>query len=297
MYESYLGSPREIARAWAEEFGFPLAPDDRDDLPQVAQFLAVEQKAEFPPSAFRRYVRDALWKRYSAELPETIRSDPDAPINDVIAAIGAKRRTNPADPHRVLAELGLPVYITTSPGNLLFEALKAAGRDPKTEISRWNEDSLDAPSIFRSDPSYEPSPEQPLIYHVYGHFDHPGSLVLTEDDYFDYLIGLTKNQDLIPTHVITRLTKSSLLFLGFQMDDWIFRVLFRTIMSQEGGTARRRFAHVAVQLDPGSGRNISQSGARRYLEKYFRGADVDVYWGRVDDFAADLQQKIKGNGR
>jgi hypothetical protein len=238
-----------------------------------------------------------LLKRYDADLPEDIRGNPEAPIHAVIAAIGAKRRENPADPHRVLAELGLPVYITTSPGNLLFEALKAAGRDPKTEISRWNEDSLDAPSIFESDPSYVPSAEQPLIYHVYGHFDYPGSLVLTEDDYFGYLIGLTKNLELIPTPVMKRLAKSSLLFLGFQTDDWIFRVLFRTIMSLEGGTARRRFAHVAVQLDPGGGRNISQSGARRYLEKYFRGSDVDVYWGRIEDFAAELQQKIKGTGR
>ncbi|XCN72347.1 MAG: hypothetical protein Q3M24_18895 [Candidatus Electrothrix aestuarii] len=38
------------------------------------------------------------------------------------------------------------------------------------------------------------------------------------------------------------------MFLGFQLDDWSFRMLFRLIMSLEGGARRKRLAHAAVQI-------------------------------------------------
>ena len=39
------------------------------------------------------------------------------------------------------------------------------------------------------------------MYHLFGVHDEPDSLVLTEDDYFDYLIGVTTNKELIPIAV------------------------------------------------------------------------------------------------
>ena len=40
LTEFLLGSRREIAQRWAEKYQFPMAVHQRDDLPQVAQFLA-----------------------------------------------------------------------------------------------------------------------------------------------------------------------------------------------------------------------------------------------------------------
>ena len=60
--------------------------------------------------------------------------------------------------------------------------------------------------------------------------------MVAEDDFFDYLIGITSNKDLIQPVVRRARTDSALLFLGFQLDDWDFRVLFRSIMGQEGRT-------------------------------------------------------------
>jgi hypothetical protein len=34
------------------------------------------------------------------------------------------------------------------------------------------------------------------VYHVFGHLRNPDSIVLTEDDNFEYLIGVTKNNDM-----------------------------------------------------------------------------------------------------
>ena len=49
------------------------------------------------------------------------------------------------------------------------------------------------------------------------------------------------------------LTESALMFLGFRLDERDFRVLYRSLMSSEVGTAARSIRHVAVQIDPEEG--------------------------------------------
>src|SRR5262249_155807 len=44
LTDALIGSRREIAQRWAETFHFPMAPHNCEDLPQVAQFLAINQK-------------------------------------------------------------------------------------------------------------------------------------------------------------------------------------------------------------------------------------------------------------
>jgi hypothetical protein len=184
----------------------------------------------------------------------------------------------------VLADLPLPIYITTDFSNLLAEALQAADKKPQVELCRWNDEIELIPSIYDTEPTYRPDAQRPLVYHLFGHVKEPASLLLTEDDYFDYLIGVTSNKDLIPVAVRRALTDTALLFLGFQMDDWNFRVFFRSIMSQEGRGRRRGYAHVAAQIDPEKGRMLKPERARQYLERYFQDADISIYWGSPEDF-------------
>ena len=53
-------------------------------------------------------------------------------------------------------------------------------------------------SVFESEPGFVPTVERPLVYHVFGQLDVPESLVITEDDYDDFLVGITENRALIP---------------------------------------------------------------------------------------------------
>jgi len=165
------------------------------------------------------------------------------------------------------------------------------------ELCRWNEYVAMLPSVYDDDPGYRPTEQNPLIYHLFGHLKEPDSVVLTEDDYFDYLIGVTRDKDLIPPIVRRALADTALLFLGFRMEDWDFRVLFRSLMSQEGRRRRSRYAHVAVQIDPEEGRIQEPERARRYLESYFQGADISIYWGSVFDFVRELQERWEGSGK
>jgi len=196
------------------------------------------------------------------------------------------------EPHRVLAGIPLPIYITTDFSTLLTDALVAVGKEPQVRIYPWWTDDVEPlPAIYKYEPGYQPNVQQPLVYHLFGHLQKPDSLVLTEDDYFDFLIHVTRNKKLVPPVVLRALADTALLFLGFRMDDWDFRVLFRSIMSQEGRGRRKRYAHVAVQIDPEESRTLEPERAHRYLESYFEDADISIYWGSVDDFVQELQRR------
>jgi hypothetical protein len=288
LTESLLGSRQKIARRWADTHHFPMSPYDQEDLPQVAQFLAVNQDDMFPRTELLEYLKQELFKHYSPQLE----ANPQTGLDELMAQVGRLCRQNPADPYRVLAELNLPIYINTNVGNLLEEALKAAGKEPVVEICRWHKDIEWLPSIYDQEPGYRPTVSRPLVYQLFGRLTEPESLVLTEDDYFDYLIGVTKNDALIPPVVRRSLVDGALLFLGFRLDDWDFRVLFRSIISREGSQRRNRYAHVAAQIDPEGGRILEPEGARRYLESYFQGTDISIYWGSAEDFIKELKEKL-----
>jgi hypothetical protein len=205
----------------------------------------------------------------------------------------------------VLASLPCPVYFTTNSDNLLADALQEASKEPQVELCRWNEqrepgeddegDEGERPRSVLDDKDYRPSPGRPLVYHLFGHMREKDTdlVVLTEDNYFDYLIGVHKNRVAIPKKVLKVLVNSGLLFLGFQMEDWSFRVLFRHIMSLEGGRLRNqpRYHHVAVQIDPEAGRIMEPELARRYLESFFHDAKITIYWGKIERFVEELRQQ------
>ena len=290
LTETLLGSRREIARRWAETYHFPMAPHECEELPQVAQYLAIDQDPMFPRESLMDYLRQELFHRYGNMLPETVRK---APLDDLIRTVGAQRlEHDPAKSYRILAELPFPMYINTNPSHLLADALTTAGKEPRVELCRWS-DYIEYPSIYEEEPDYQPDEQHPLVYHLFGRFEDLESVVLTEDDYFDYLLGVARNNDLIPADVRRALADTALLFLGFQMNDWNFRVLFRSIMSREGGGRRKRYAHVAAQITPEEGRILEPERARRYLEKYFQDARISIYWGSADDFVQELHQHWK----
>ena len=291
LYEPMLGAPREIAQRWSEAYHYPMATHERESLPQVAQYLTINQYRQAPYDELIEYLESYIQERYQAELPPEL-SKQRARLDELVSAVGQQRRaTLPAEPYKVLAQLPLPIYISTNPDNLLRDALLEAGRDPQVVLCPWNEYIEQVETVYDREPDYFPTPERPLVYHLFGELDNPNSVVLTEDDYFDFLIGVTSNKDLIPTAVRRALADTALLFLGFQMDDWNFRVLFRSILSQQGGGRRDRYAHIAAQIEPDEGRILEPGRARRYLENYFaKGADISLYWGSAEDFISELNQ-------
>ena len=298
MLESLVGDLRDLTRSWAEAHGFPGAWIQEEDLPRVAQFLSVVQADEYlRTTLFVGGLRERIAERIARLLGQQAlksRVMDATPIDELVRRCGREQRRRDAnDPHRVIASLPLPIYITANPDDLLFDALIEAGKAPQREFCRWTSRADFPPGIYQQEPGFEPTVQRPLVYYLFGHLSDLVSVVLTMDDYLDHLLAVSQDQELIPRLVRGALAKRALLFLGFRSDDWDFRALFRFIVSQPGGEARRRFAHVAAQLEPDEGRLPSPERARQYLEQCFGHENVTIYWGTVERFAADIAARYR----
>ena len=318
LVATVLGSPIDIARRWAERYDFPMAPHERDSLPQVAQYLAYHESRNFLHRELGEHIREFLLHTYSDKLSGLGKNGGKRlRLNDLISQIGrVLRQEDEHDPLHMLAALPFPIYVTTNRDNLLFDALQDAGKQPKMEICRWAvfEEQLDAwpKSVFAAavgQEPYAPTVMKPLVFHLFGHMSYPETLVLAEDDYFDFLIGVNKNRratygsrerdvsvEPFPQAIVRALSKRGLLFLGFDVSDWEFRTLFRSILAQEVRRGMKSHASVSVQLEPGEGEFLEPQGARSYIEDYFRPYALDVYWGSAKDFAMQLHDQWRRNG-
>jgi len=252
---------REIARKWAQEYHYPL--EDTSDLARVAQFLAVEYDPMFPKEEILRLFENVAPPDFAA----------------------------PDEPHGVLADLPLPVYMTTNYDGFMVRALKNRNKDPKRELCRWNKYIKGQSSVF--DRGFHPTVANPVVFHLHGHDGLPESLVLAEDDYLDFLVNISRDTELLPPRIQEALTGASLLFIGYRLADWSFRVLFRGLVAPMELSLRRISVTVQLPPKPANGSESTRQRAQAYLDKYFDKIDVRVYWGTAREFSAELRKRWK----
>ena len=143
-----LGS--QIAQEWAEQYDYPL--EDSRNLARVAQYLAVERDPQFPKEEFVKRIQ-------ASKAPDFRELD---------------------EPHAMLAELPLPIYMTTNYDGYMLQALQRRLRDAQQEMCRWNPFIQDLPSIFGTGSSFEPTPATPLVFHLHGYSPVSESLEILE---------------------------------------------------------------------------------------------------------------------
>ncbi len=262
-----LGS--QLARSWAEEFKYPL--EDSYDLAKVAQFLAVDGD----PAFLKQQVEEKLKNKPAPDFRE------------------------PDQPHRMLADLDLPLYLTTNYDDYMYDALASRGKMPQREICHWKTGIKElAPTVFGGE--YTPSSAEPLVFHLHGFIEQAETLVLTEDDYLEFLVTFSRegngNDQFLPDIVRTNLATTSLLFVGYSLADWNFRVLLRSLLKAFDKSPKTK--SIAVQFAPPAV-DKSENGVKRamdYLDKYFSSisnkVEVHVFWGDAHDFARQLRARM-----
>jgi hypothetical protein len=244
----------EIAKKLADEFDYPLS--DREDLVKVSQYVAVQ----FDPL----YPKDVIIKHFKEAAPPDFKA--------------------PDEPHGLLADLPIPIFMTTNYDDFMVRALKIRYKDPKRELCRWTALIKDQQSIFDSQADFKPTVANPVVFHLHGHNEVPESMVLTEDDYLEFLANIARDQTLLPSRIQTALSNSTMLFIGYSMADWNFRVLF------QGLRPSMKFMSIAV-LKPPDDSNQSRQKAQEYLDKYYKAMDLRVYWGTAREFASELRRR------
>jgi hypothetical protein len=240
-----------IASAWAQEYNYP--GDNPKSLIEVAQYLAIQ----FDPI----YPKEKILKELDGVAP------PDFNAVD--------------EPHGLLADLPLPIYLTTNYDHFMELALKSRGRDPRSDFCRWNRWIENEPGGFDQDEVWRPTIDNPLVFHLHGH-TIPESIVLTEDDYLSFL-GNMSDQRRLPARIHVALSGNTCLFIGYRLADWNFRVLFHGISQRSG------FRSIAVLKPPGDDDLALRQ--REYLAHYYENEYVEVYWGTAREFAAELRER------
>ncbi|APR86681.1 hypothetical protein A7982_12030 [Minicystis rosea] len=162
MLESMVGDLRDQTRSWAEAHGFPGAPMEEEDLPHVAQFLSVVQADEYLRNTLfvgglRTRVQDRLARLCGTQGPLGRRVRDATPLDALVRRCGRETRAlDASEPHRVLAALPLPIYLTTNPDDLLFDALVEEGKDPQWDFCRWTTRAELPKASIKSSPASRP---------------------------------------------------------------------------------------------------------------------------------------------
>lgn len=278
----------DLARALAREHGYPLADDDR--LARVAQYVATIDDVRLRKSLVRHLV--AGFNRRLGRSPD--RSDRQESLSQATKAAEWAKLSLELDEteiHHQLADLGLPLYLTTNFDNFMTLALAAKGRRARRETVGWHRPVGRAAAHPYHDFDPSATTAEPVVLHLYGTDEDLFSMVVTEDDHLDYLARLARDHEhLLPTSVGEALARNTLLFLGFRLDDMELKVILRGLLPAFDQARWRRY-HVAVQIDESARDPASVALVRRYFQKYFGGSQIDVYWGDTRQFVTDLHAR------
>jgi hypothetical protein len=290
-----------LAPAYAEYTGYTL--DDRENLPRMARFYKLQRQREaqaegrdFTASDLRAdffdFVKNFIYAHAEAAgadedlLAEAEAQYAGSTVTEFAGLLGYPRLDGgAADPLQVLANLPFRVLLTTSPYTFLETALAKAGKSPRTAVIRWRKDLRDLIDGAIPDvPTGEDPARFPLVCHLFGLESATNSLVLTEDDYLEFLVDVNlargeNTRDSVPSPVRKALS-GDLLVLGFSLNSWAFRALYAGLIKSDDARAEKR--GICVQLPP-------SEAEKAYLHDYLqREAHFEVAWQPLDEYAAGL---------
>ena len=195
-----------LARALAEKAGPAAANINSDDFRHAAQVFLSSGGAD--------------------------RVDLELAVRDFFAPLAQET----TDLHRRLAELPFSLCVNTTHDRFLANAFKAVGKTPQLGYYNFRKPSITT--------ALNASPKNPLVFNLYGDLDDPDSLVLTENDLLDFLVGVIKNAPPLPSYVTARFSApdTSFLFLGFGFQRWYVRILLHVLQA-----ARHRYRSLALE--------------------------------------------------
>ncbi len=286
-----LGGHANLVNKYKEHIKYPL--EKKGTLPQLIQFKNVTDgemaEAWDLEADYMNFVKNRLFDIAEADnVPEDILAEVEDEFDDITFSEFSERLNYPKlddgqnNPLLLLANFSLPIYLTTSYHGYIEDALRKAGKTPRTEICRWHKGLESIPSVLTDD--YEPSVHEPLVYHLHGFDEHPESLVLTEDNYLEYLVAISefrsREGDRIAGRVRQALAESALILLGYSLRSWDFRTLFWGLIKQRP----RQPKSVSVQLKRNSDEEL-------YLKEYLGKAKFEVYWGDILSYLKELHQE------
>jgi hypothetical protein len=280
-----LPRPEELAGELAAKFHYPFL--DNTSLPRVTQFIGTidnrQLRKQLLAVQVERFRKQMGLPTASGEMSSTL-----SQVAESTNWASTSLERFESEIHHQLADLELPLYITTNTDNFMTLALRAKVGKARREVVPWR-----AASMQRPDLNPPASPDDPVVLHLFGTDDDLLSMVLTEDDHLDYMARMSHDYEFfLPASVNARLAQTTLLFLGYRLEDLDFKIIMRGLLTHLNLQAWDML-HVAVQLEVGQRDEAKEREMIGYFQKYFANARIEVYWGNTHQFMSDLWARWK----
>jgi len=190
---------------------------------------------DFPNESTGNLMRVALAYELSTSRGEL--------VDEIEYAVKDGKSPSPA--LSALAKLDFSLIITTNYDQLFEQALIAAGKEPRVSVYKPSADA-------ETDELLDPTAQSPIIYKLHGDIAERESLVVTDEDYIQFVMRMAdKGQyDPIPLSLKAPLTTWSTLFVGYSLIDYNLRLLLKTLRSKIDAANLKPMFSVDYHPDP-----------------------------------------------
>jgi hypothetical protein len=271
--EKYLPKGWELAEYLAQRFHYPVNvagcpdPSCHLDLARVSQYGATLLD-EGP-------LYDELRLVFGPKFPPTT-------VHMFLAGLRAPQAARPEDRHML--------FVTTNYDDLIEQALGKGNFD----LVFYDADARPRPMFWHAGPgvaaqpirepgiyAYEFFKDRPVVLKVHGTIDRDDadreSFVITEDQYIEYL-SEEPMEKLLPPRLLQKMREMHhLLFLGYSLRDWNFRVFLRRLKREP----RERYRSWAVLL-----------GADDVEKRFWGQNGVDIVNVDLGTYVNQLRQEL-----
>ena len=130
---------------------------------------------------------------------------------------------------RGLAKLDFPLTVTTNYDSFFEDSLKAHHKSPDVRVYEPKPNTASPTADLGSI-----SPSAPGVCKIHGDFTRPESLVLTDEDYIQFVLRMRDEDNIHPFPFTARyyLRKYPTLFIGYSLLDYNLRLFLKTLRLQ-----------------------------------------------------------------
>jgi hypothetical protein len=158
--------------------------------------------------------------------------------------------TEPSPVLYALASLKFPLVITTNYDKLYEQAIDTINKRRAIEEAKkagvpYDEAAIENETKERYDISIysrdrtkktvdcpkQLNPDRPFILKIHGDIKEPKSIVITDEDYIQFVLRMGDKERYHPVgpNVTTHLLEHTILFIGYRLNDYNLRLLFKTL--------------------------------------------------------------------
>lgn len=283
----------KLLRALVAELDADVAEnDDEDEQEELFQVRSADSLREYP-QLLRVGAQDlarvalhvqvmggspVLLDLLQRLLPETQREP--SPLLEVLARLPVRLivTTNyDCLMERALTDVKLDNGETATKPIVLVQPTDGFDAEEQAENTRFLSENLPQKGRARDPAEGEPA----IVYKIHGSFGDPDrGLVVTEQDYIDFLAAVSRDSTSgVPQQIAGAIQGSHLLFLGYGLEDWDFRTLYKVLVEEQEPNKKRM--SFAIQRNPSP-----------FWEELWREKKVQIYDMDLYDFASQLAAKV-----